>query len=145
MVIAPVGGGGLLSGTAIAVKELSRDTQVIGAEPEGADDAWRSLQAGHLVTIDNPRTIADGLLMPLSPRTFNILRERIEEIVPISEEAIVQAMRHIWERMKIIIEASAAVAVAPLLEGDLDVSGLRVGIILSGGNVDLTKLPWLKN
>jgi len=145
VVIAPVGGGGLLSGTAIAVKGLSPDTQVMGAEPEGADDAWRSFQAGHLVTVEHPRTIADGLLMPLSQRTFDILRERVKRIVPVREETIVRAMRSVWERMKIIIEPSAAVAVAPLLEGDLDVSGLRVGIILSGGNVDLTRLPWFKD
>ena len=144
MVIAPLGGGGLLSGTALAVKGLSPDTRVIGAEPEGADDAWRSFQAGQLVTVDHPRTIADGLLMPLSQRTFDILRDTIEEIVPVGEAAIVRTMRFIWERMKLIIEPSSAVAVAPLLEGDLDVRGRRVGIILSGGNVDLGNLPWRK-
>ncbi|UCH09673.1 MAG: pyridoxal-phosphate dependent enzyme [Fidelibacterota bacterium] len=142
MVIAPVGGGGLLSGTALAVKGLSPGTQVIGAEPEGADDAWRSFQAGHLVTIDHPRTIADGLLMPLSQRTFEILRESIKGIVLVNEKAIIRAMRLVWERMKIIIEPSSAVAIAPLLEGDLDTRGLRVGVILSGGNVDLENLPW---
>ncbi|MFB0515946.1 MAG: pyridoxal-phosphate dependent enzyme [Candidatus Neomarinimicrobiota bacterium] len=145
VVIAPIGGGGLLSGTAIAVKGLSPDTQVMGAEPEGADDAWRSFQAGHLVTVDHPRTIADGLLMPLSQRTFEILQENVSRIVPVGEEAIMRAMRMVWERMKIIIEPSAAVAVAPLLEGDLDVRSKRVGIIFSGGNVDLTRLPWFKD
>ena len=145
VVIAPVGGGGLLSGIAIAVKGLSPDTQVVGAEPEGADDAWRSFQAGHLVTVDHPRTIADGLLMPLSQRTFDIMQERVRQIVTVREEAIVKAMRFVWERMKIIIEPSSAIAVAPLLEGDLDAGGKRVGIILSGGNVDLTRLPWFKD
>ena len=143
VVIAPVGGGGLLSGTALAVKGLSPDTKIIGAEPEGADDAWRSLQAGHLVTVDHPHTIADGLLMPLSPRTFDILSTNVERIVTIGDAAIIQAMRHVWERMKIIIEPSSAVALAPLLEGELDTKGKRTGIIFSGGNVDLSSLSRL--
>ncbi len=142
MVLAPVGGGGLISGTAVAVSELSPSTLIIGAEPANADDACRSLKEGRIVPCVNPETIADGLLMGLSELTFGIISERVERIVKVSEEAIVSAMRHVWERMKIVIEPSAAVAVAAVLGNDLDVSGKRVGIILSGGNVDLERLPW---
>ena len=144
LVIAPVGGGGLLSGTAAAVSGLSPTTRVIGAEPVGADDACRSLKEGRIVPCVNPETIADGLLMGLSELTFSIIRERVERIVTVSEEAIVSAMRHVWERMKIIIEPSSAVAVAAVLGDELDVTGKRVGVILSGGNVDLEKLPWVQ-
>ncbi len=142
LVIAPVGGGGLLSGTAVAVSELSPTSRVIGAEPVGADDACRSLKEGRIVPCVNPETIADGLLMGLSELTFGIIRERVERIVTVSEEAIVSAMRHVWERMKIVIEPSSAVAVAAVLGDELDVTGRRVGVILSGGNVDLERLPW---
>ena len=142
MVLAPVGGGGLISGTAVAVSELSPSTRVIGAEPANADDACRSLREGRLVPSCDPQTIADGLLMSLSPLTFSIISKRVERIVTVSEEAIVSAMRHVWERVKIVIEPSAAVAVAAVLGDELDVSGKRVGIILSGGNVDLERLPW---
>jgi len=142
LVIAPVGGGGLLSGTAVAVSELSPTTRVIGVEPANADDACRSLKEGRIVPSVNPETIADGLLMGLSELTFGIIRERVERIVTVSEDAIASAMRHVWERMKIIIEPSAAVAMAAVLGDDLDVAGKRVGIILSGGNVDLEKLPF---
>ncbi len=142
LVLAPVGGGGLLSGTAVAVAELSSSSRVIGAEPSNADDAYRSLQAGYIIPSKNPQTIADGLRSSLGDLTFAIIKERVERIITVSEEAIVRAMRLVWERMKIIIEPSAAVAVAVVLESDLDVQGKRVGIILSGGNVDLERLPW---
>ncbi len=142
VVMAPVGGGGLLSGTAIAVAGLSPSTRVIAAEPAGADDAFRSMQRGSIVPSTNPKTIADGLLTSLGTRTFAIIRERVERIVTVSEAAIVAGMRHVWERMKILIEPSSAVPVGALLEGKLPVSGLRVGVILSGGNVDLGSLPW---
>jgi len=143
VVLAPVGGGGLLSGTALAAAGLSPQTRVLGAEPEGADDAYRSLQEGRIVPSVNPQTVADGLLTSLGDNTFPIIREHVEQIVTVSEEAIIAGMRHVWERMKIIIEASAAVPVGALLEGKIDLSGLRVGVILSGGNVDLDKLPWV--
>ncbi len=142
MVLAPVGGGGLISGAAVAVSELSPSTRIIGAEPANADDACRSLKEGRLVPSVNPQTIADGLLMSLSPLTFGIISERVERIVTVSEGAIVSAMRHVWERMKVIIEPSAAVAVAAVLGDELDVTGKRVGVILSGGNVDLERLPF---
>lgn len=138
VVITPVGGGGLLSGTAIAVSESSPNTRVIGAEPEGADDAQRSLRAGHVIPQANPRTIADGLRTSLGSLTFPIIHERVDDIVTVSEDAIVAAMRLVWERMKIVIEPSAAVPVAALLEK----LGKRVAVILSGGNVDLDRLPW---
>jgi len=144
VVMVPVGGGGLLSGTALAVAGLSPDTRIIGAEPEGADDAYRSLQEGRIIPSVNPQTVADGLLTSLGDNTFPIIREHVEQIVTVSEEAIIAGMRHVWERMKIVIEPSAAVPVGALLEGKIDLSGLRIGIVLSGGNVDLDKLPWLE-
>lgn len=142
IVMVPVGGGGLLSGTALAVRALAPLTQVIAAEPAAADDAYRSLQAGHILPANNPPTIADGLRTSLGDLTFAIIRQHVAQIVTVSEEGIVQAMRYIWERMKIIIEPSAAVPIAALLERRLDVAGKRLGIILSGGNVDLEHLPW---
>ena len=143
VVMAPVGGGGLVSGTALAVSGLSPQTRVIGAEPEGADDAYRSLQEGRIIPSVNPRTVADGLLMSLRDLTFSIIRAHVEQIVTVSEEEIIAAMRHVWERMKIIIEPSAAVPVGALFERKIDLRGLRIGVILSGGNVDLDKLPWM--
>jgi threonine dehydratase len=145
VIIAPVGGGGLLSGTAIAAREIKPGIRVIAGEPEMADDAYRSLQAGEILPSSNPKTIADGLLTSLGPITFSILRGRVEQIVTVSEQGIVDSMRFIWERAKIVIEPSAAVGVGVLWEGKIDLSGLKVGVILSGGNVDLEKLPWQKN
>ncbi len=142
MVIAPVGGGGLLSGTSIAAKGISPNIRVIAAEPEMADDAYRSLQAGHIIPSENPQTIADGLLTSLCDLTFSIIQHNVEQIVTVSEAAILELMKFIWERAKIIIEPSAAVPVALLWEHKIDLSGLRVGVILSGGNVDLDRLPW---
>ena len=143
VVMTPVGGGGLLSGTSIAVAALAPRVRVIGAEPEMADDAFRSLQTGSIQPSVNPRTVADGLLTSLSPRTFAIIRQNVERIVTVGEAAIITAMKFVWERAKIVIEPSAAVPVGALWERKVDLAGLRVGIILSGGNVDLDKLPWL--
>jgi threonine dehydratase len=140
--IAPVGGGGLLSGTAIAGTEIRPGLRVLGAEPAGADDAYRSLQAGRILPSVDPRTVADGLLTSLGELTFAVLRERVESIVTVSEQAILAAMRLVWERMKIIIEPSSAVPVAALYEKRDQVRGRRIGVILSGGNVDLDDLPW---
>jgi threonine dehydratase len=145
IVMTPVGGGGLLSGTAITANALSATTRVVAAEPAGADDAFRSFQEGRIVPSVNPRTICDGLLTSLGPLTFAIIRERVARIVTVSEESIIEAMRYIWERMKIVVEPSAAVPLGALLAGTLSVSSLRVGIILSGGNVDLASLPWGQN
>jgi threonine dehydratase len=142
VIIAPVGGGGLLSGTAIAATELRKGLRVIAGEPEMADDAYRSIQTGKILPSVKPQTIADGLLTSLGSLTFPIIQERVEQIVTVSENGIIDSMKFIWERVKIVIEPSAAVAVAVLWERKIDLSGLKVGIILSGGNVDLNKLPW---
>ncbi len=141
-VVAPVGGGGLLSGTAIAAKGVRPAIQVLGAEPAGAADAARSFGSGVLEAMPHPQTIADGLRGALSARTLRALRAHVAAIGTCSEEAIVTAMRMTWERMKIVIEPSAAVPLACLLEGTLPLKGLRVGVILTGGNVDLDRLPW---
>lgn len=142
LVMTPVGGGGLLSGTSITVSALSPKTRVIAAEPAGADDAYRSLQAGRILPSVHPQTIADGLLTSLSPRTFSIIQAHVERIVTVSEESIIAAMRFIWERAKIVIEPSAAVPLAALWDGSFEFAGQRIGVILSGGNVSLDKLPW---
>jgi threonine dehydratase len=143
VVIAPVGGGGLLSGTAIAATESKKGFRVIAGEPELADDAFRSLKENRIVPSVNPKTIADGLLTSLGELTYPIIRERVEQIVTVSEQGIIDSMKFIWERAKIVIEPSAAVAVGVLWEKKIDLSGLKVGVILSGGNVDLGKLPWM--
>lgn len=142
IVIAPVGGGGLLSGTSLSVHYFSPETITIGAEPKGADDAYRSMREDRLIPSENPSTVADGLLTSLSALTFRIIREYVSEIVTVSEENIIESMRNTFERMKTVIEPSAAVPLGALLEGKVDVRGKRVGIILSGGNVDLQRLPW---
>jgi len=142
IVLTPVGGGGLLSGTSISVKALNPSTIVIAGEPEGADDAYKSIQKGEIVPSINPKTIADGLLTSLSPLTFKIIQSNVNQILTVSEESIIGAMRLIWERMKIIIEPSSAVTVAAMLENKKIFINKKVGVILSGGNVDLTKLPF---
>jgi threonine dehydratase len=142
VVIAPVGGGGLLSGTAVATRAMRPAAQVLGAEPLGADDAWRSLQAGHIVPVAHPDTVADGLRATIGPLTFTVLRAEIDAVIRVDDAAILEAMRYVWERMKILIEPSAAPPVAVLRHGLAEVRGRRVGIILSGGNVDLDHLPW---
>ncbi len=142
IVMTPVGGGGLLSGTALTVSSLSPQTNVIAAEPAGADDAFRSLRKGEIIPSTNPQTIADGLLTSLGDKTFAIIQAHVSDITTVSEEKIVEAMRLVWERMKVIIEPSAAVPLGALLQGNLDVQRKRIGIIFSGGNVDLGKLPW---
>lgn len=138
VLLAPLGGGGLLSGTLIAAAHLLPGVRVIGCEPSGADDAFRSLRERRRITDFTPNTIADGLRTPLGENTFSILREHVDSIILVSEEEIVDAMRTVWERMKIVIEPSSAVAVAPLLRGEF-AGGRRIGVILSGGNVDLER------
>ncbi|MCD6597607.1 MAG: pyridoxal-phosphate dependent enzyme [Bacteroidales bacterium] len=143
IILAPVGGGGLFSGTVIAAKAMIKNIQVIAAEPENADDACRSFHTGHLIPSDNPITIADGLLTSLSELTFTIIRENADNVLTASEEFIVMAMRIVWERMKIVIEPSSAVPLAVLLQHKELGKGKRIGIILSGGNVDLDQLSVL--
>ncbi len=142
VVMAPVGGGGLLSGTALSVKALLPGAKVVAAEPAGADDAFRSFYSKTLQPSVSPKTIADGLLTSLGSLTFPIILNEVDQIATVSEESIVAAMRMIWERMKIIIEPSSAVPLAAILENKVDAKGKKVGIVLSGGNVDLGRLPF---
>ena len=141
-IVAPVGGGGLLSGTAIAAKAVRPGIAVYGAEPANADDAARSLASGRVEPAAQAVTIADGLRTTLSPRTLAALRAHVAAIGLATEEGMMRAMRMIWERMKVLVEPSSAVPLACLLEGTLDLRGRRVGVIVSGGNVDLDHLPW---
>lgn len=143
IVMAPVGGGGLLSGTSISSKALLPSAEVIAAEPERADDAYRSFKSGNFIPSVNPDTIADGLLTSLSELTFGIIKKNVDDIVTVTEDSIKKAMRMIWERMKIIIEPSSAVPIAAIMENRERFKGKRVGIIISGGNVDLDKLRYI--
>ncbi len=140
MIVCPTGGGGLLSGTALAVAGRSPETRVVGAEPARADDARRSLETGSIQPSNDPQTIADGLRTSLGPYTFAVISRQVDRIVTATEPEVLDAMRFIWERVKIVLEPSSAVPVATLWNGQLDVKGLRVGVILSGGNVDLEPL-----
>jgi threonine dehydratase len=143
LIIVPVGGGGLLCGTAVAAKGARPGIRVIAAEPAGADDAARSFAAGRIIPLEKASTVADGLRTSLGERNFPLIQQHVDGIVTVSEESIVAAMRRIWDVLKIIIEPSCAVPYAAILEQKIDVSGKRVGIILTGGNVDLDALPWL--
>jgi len=137
-VFSPVGGGGLLSGTAIATNGLLSSSKVIGIEPKNADDAYQSLKAGKIIPAKNPNTIADGLRTSLGGNTFRIIREKVDQIITVSEEEIVDAMQFLWERMKLVVEPSGAVSLAGVLSKQIDLRSKRVGIIISGGNIDLT-------
>src|SRR5215467_11192181 len=153
-ILAPVSGGGLLSGTCLGAKGIRKDIRIIGCEPARADDAYRSLTTGTLQSQDSSDTVADGLRASLSPRIFAILRRQVERILLVTEEEIISTARLVWERMKIIVEPSSAVALAPLLKpgviGSLDLPARpdgrppKLGVIFSGGNVDLNALPWLR-
>jgi threonine dehydratase len=144
VVLAPVSGGGLLSGIAVAARTMRPSLRVVGVEPAGADDAVRSLRAGRIVACERPDTIADGLRATIGVRPFAEFRRYVDDVVTVSDEAIVSAMRHIWEVMKIIVEPSGAAAYAAVAAGRLEVRGRRVGVVLSGGNLDLGSLPWIK-
>ncbi len=144
IIMAPVGGGGLLSGTALASHYLSPETLVIAAEPERADDAFRSFHQKKLIPSVNPDTIADGLLTSLGSLTFPIILQYVDDIITASEGSIIEAMRLVWERMKIIIEPSSALPLAVILENKEKFLHKKIAIILSGGNIDLNKLPWNK-
>ncbi len=141
-VVCPVGGGGLLSGTILAAKHFAPKVKVLGAEPLQANDAWQSFVSKTLIPSVNPNTIADGLKTSLGSLTFPIIMEGANDILTASEDAIVSAMIFIWERMKIVVEPSAVLPLAIILEKPEIFEGKRIGIILSGGNVDLTNLPW---
>jgi threonine dehydratase len=142
VIMCPVGGGGLLSGTAIAAKSMRPNIKVIAAEPENADDAAQSFRAGRVIQTEKKFTIADGLRTNVGEPNFAIIQHYVDDIVTVSEEAIISAMRTIWETMKIVIEPSAAVPFAAIQQGKIDVRGKRVGVILTGGNIDLDALPW---
>jgi len=137
VIVAPVGGGGLLSGTSLAAKLSNSSIQVFAAEPKGADDACRSYTSGDIVKNDRVQTIADGLRTNISPRTFSIIKEHVDGIVTVSDREIIDAMRLLWERMKIVVEPSGAVSLAGLFTNTMQIAGKRVGVILSGGNIDL--------
>ncbi len=141
-VLCPVGGGGLLAGVAIVSRALQPKTAVVAAEPAGADDAKRSFESGHLVPQTDPNTMADGLLTSLGTLNFAIIQRKVDRILTVSEANIVRAMRLIWQYLKIVIEPSSAVPLGALLEHPCDLKGARVGVILTGGNVDLDRLPW---
>jgi threonine dehydratase len=143
VVMAPIGGGGLISGTAIAIKGTRPDIEVIGVEPAQADDAYRSFHSGERVLLDAPETIADGLRASLGVRNFAIIRRHVDNIVRVTESGIVQAVRLVLQRLKLLVEPSAAVAVAALTQRRMQVSGRRIGVILSGGNLDLATATWL--
>jgi threonine dehydratase len=144
IIMCPVGGGGLTSGTALSARYFGSGIQVVAAEPAGADDAWRSFKSRSFVPQTGPHTIADGLLTSLGSLGFGIILETVSDIVTVSEESIIAAMRLLWERCKLVVEPSGAVPLAALLEGKGAPKGSTVAIILSGGNVDLEKLPWMK-
>ncbi|MFX1358200.1 MAG: threonine/serine dehydratase, partial [Promethearchaeota archaeon] len=137
IVIAPLGGGGLLSGTAIAVKGLYPNAQVFGVEPSIADDAYRSIQAGYIIPSTYPDTIADGLRTSICERTFKIIQKFVDGILTVSEIEIIEAMKFLWERMKIVVEPSGAVPLAALLSKKIEVTNKKVGLIISGGNIDI--------
>jgi len=141
-IITPIGGGGLTSGAAIAARNMKKDIRIYAAEPQMADDAYRSFKQGFLIPVDRPNTIADGLLTSLSPLTFRIISNYLDDIFTTTEENIIQAMRLIWERMKIVAEPSAAVALAAILSNRFVFKSKKVGVVLSGGNIDLDKLPF---
>ncbi|HUX95884.1 MAG TPA: pyridoxal-phosphate dependent enzyme [Bacteroidales bacterium] len=141
-VIAPVGGGGLMSGTSTCVKGMNKKIKVIGAEPLNANDAWKSFTSGKLVPSVNPLTVADGLLTSLSNLTFSIIGKNVDQILTVTEESIIESMLLVWERMKIIIEPSSATVLAVIMENPEIFKGKKAGLIISGGNVDFRKLPF---
>ena len=142
IIMAPVGGGGLISGTAITARHLKPGIKVYGAEPVLADDAYRSFHSGSIEPVLRTDTIADGLRTSLGELTFEVIHKHVDDIFTVSEESIIRDMRAVWERMKIIIEPSCSVPLAAVRDRKLDASGKKVGIILTGGNVDLDNLPW---
>ena len=143
LILTPVGGGGLLSGTAITAKQHFNPVKVIGTEPETVDDAYRSFKSGKHIIDGNGETVADGLRATLGELNFRIIHRDVDDIVTVTEESIIRAMRTFWERTKLIIEPSCAVPIAALLERKVDVTGKKVGVIMTGGNLDLDKLPWI--
>jgi threonine dehydratase len=141
-VIAPIGGGGMVSGTCLTLSNLAPKVKIYAAEPAQADDAMRSFKAGHIIADDAPRTVADGLLVPLKELTWHFVQRHVTDILTASDPEIIEAMKLIWKRMKIVMEPSSAVPLATILKNRDIFAGKRVGVIITGGNVDLDKLPW---
>lgn len=142
MVVAPIGGGGMISGTCLTLSTLAPECQVIAAEPEQADDAFRSFKAGHIIADDAPKTIADGLLVPLKDLTWSFVSNHVTDIYTASETEIIEAMKLTWKHLRIVMEPSSAVPLATILKNRKRFAGKRVGIVVTGGNVDLDRLPW---
>ncbi|MCL4159127.1 UNVERIFIED_CONTAM: hypothetical protein GTU68_029450 [Idotea baltica] len=145
MMVAPIGGGGMISGTCLTLSHIAPDVKIIASEPEQADDAYRSFKAGHIVADDAPVTIADGLKVPLKERTWHFVSNYVTDILTASEDEIIAAMKLTWQRMKLVMEPSCAVPLATILKNKDMFAGKRVGVIVTGGNVDLDKLPWMKS
>lgn len=143
-VIAPIGGGGMISGTCLTLSNIAPQIKIYAAEPEKADDAYRSFKAGHIIADDAPETVADGLKVPLKELTWHFVSNHVTDILTASEDEIIDAMKLTWKRMKIVIEASCAVPLATILKNREVFAGKRVGVIITGGNVDLDTLPWIK-
>ncbi len=143
IMVAPIGGGGMISGTCLTLSNIAPEVQIIAAEPEQADDAYRSFKAGHIIADDAPDTIADGLKVPLKELTWHFVSNHVTDILTASEQEIIDAMKLTWQRMKIVMEASCAVPLATILKNKDRFAGKRVGVIVTGGNVDLAKLPWI--
>ncbi|UAB87719.1 pyridoxal-phosphate dependent enzyme [Ruegeria sp. SCSIO 43209] len=143
-VIAPIGGGGMVSGTCLTVSNLAPETAIYAAEPEQADDAYRSFKAGHIIADDAPKTVADGLLVPLKENTWHFVSNNVTDIFTASEQEIIDAMKLTWKYLRVVMEPSSAVPLATILKNPGTFRGKRVGVIITGGNVDLDKLPWLK-
>lgn len=143
-VVAPIGGGGMVSGTCLTLSNLAPGVKVYAAEPLQADDAARSFKAGHIIADDAPETVADGLKVPLKELTWHFVRNHVTDILTATEDEIVEAMKLIWKRLKIVMEPSSAVPLATILKSPRVFAGRRVGVIVTGGNVDLDKLPWMK-
>lgn len=142
MIVAPIGGGGMISGTCLTLSHLAPEVQIIAAEPAQADDAARSFRAGHIIADDAPDTVADGLKVPLKDLTWHFVSNHVSDVLTASEDQIVGAMKLTWKRMKIVMEASSAVPLATILANKDRFAGKRIGIIITGGNVDLDALPW---
>ena len=142
-VIAPIGGGGMISGTCLTLSNVNPGVKIYAAEPKQADDAARSFRAGHIIADDAPETVADGLKVPLKDLTWHFVQKHVTDILTAEEDEIVEAMKLIWKRMKIVMEPSSAVPLATILKNPEVFRGKRVGVIITGGNVDLDKLPWM--
>ncbi|WP_394345611.1 beta-hydroxyaspartate dehydratase BhcB [Aliigemmobacter aestuarii] len=143
-VVAPIGGGGMISGTCLTLSNIAPGVRIYAAEPKNADDAARSFRAGHIIADDAPETVADGLKVPLKDLTWHFVKNHVTDVLTAEEDEIVEAMKTTWKRMKIVIEPSCAVPLATILKNPEVFRGKRVGVIITGGNVDLDRLPWMK-